>query len=303
MSETLSIVGGGRAGRALGRRLHDLGWRIGVVVTRSIPTARTAVRIIGSGNPVDRLTRQVLASHVVLISVPDDALTDVAANLAQLGGAEWSGKVVLHTNGSVGHGVLRPLADAGAATGSIHPMQTFTNQGVPNLGGRIFGIDGDSAALKIARKMVQQMGGVAVRLSGADRAAYHAAGTMACAHVLALAETTTRILMAQGFKRRQAVRALLTLMRQTLDNFEMMGPREAWTGPLTRGDFATVKRHVDALSGFPPEYLNAYKALSCLTAEVLSDDPKALLHKLDSIFDTPKKAKETKQPQKKSAAG
>ncbi len=167
---------------------------------------------------------------------------------------------------------LRALAEAGAATGTIHPMQTFSGQSTPDLAGTVFGIDGSPAAQKVARKMIRQMGGVAVRLSGANKAAYHAAGTFACAHVLALMEAATRLLMSQGFKRRQATRALLTLTRQTLDNLERIGPRAAWTGPLTRGDFTTVKRHVDALSDFPPEYLDAYKALSRLTAAVLSDD-------------------------------
>jgi len=71
--------------------------------------------------------------------------------------------------------------------------------------------------------MIRQMGGLAVRLSGANKAAYHAAGTFACAHVLALIETATRLLMSRGFKRRQASRAVSALTRQTLDNFEGSG--------------------------------------------------------------------------------
>ena len=112
------------------------GWRIGVVTTRSIPTARAAVRVIGAGHPSDRLTRQVLASDVVLIAVPDRAIAGVAAELAQLGGSEWRGKVVLHTSGALDSSALGALADAGAATGSIHPMQTFSSQSMPNLAGR-----------------------------------------------------------------------------------------------------------------------------------------------------------------------
>jgi predicted short-subunit dehydrogenase-like oxidoreductase (DUF2520 family) len=96
-------------------------------------------------------------------------------------------------------------------------------------------------------------------------------------------EAATRLLMSQGFKRRQATRALLTLTRQTLDNLERIGPRGAWTGPLTRGDFTTVKRHVDALSDFSPEYLDAYRSLSRLTAAVLSDNSSELLEKLEAI--------------------
>jgi predicted short-subunit dehydrogenase-like oxidoreductase (DUF2520 family) len=284
ISETVSIVGGGRVGRALGRRLHELGWRVGGVTGRSISTARAAVRAIGAGQPLDAPTHQVLNSTVVLVTTPDGAIESVAKNLAQLGGSEWSGKVVLHTSGSLDSSVLQPLADLGAATGSMHPMQTFSNQNLPDLANCIFGIDGSPAALQAARKIIHQMGGVAVRLSGANKAAYHAAGSFACVYVLALMETATRLLMTQGFKRRQAMRALLPLVRQTLDNFESVGPLAAWTGPLSRGDFSTIERHVKALGDFEPEYLEAYKTLSRLTAEVLAAQPAAMVKQLDRIF-------------------
>jgi predicted short-subunit dehydrogenase-like oxidoreductase (DUF2520 family) len=303
MPETLSIVGAGRVGKALGRCLHDLGWRIGVVATRSIPTARAAVRAIGAGNPTDQLSRQVLASKVLLVATPDKILADVAADLARLGGDEWAGKVVLHTSGALDSSALRALAEAGAETGSIHPMQTFSAQSVPELAGCVFGIDGSSAALKVARKIIRQIGGVAVRLSGGNKAAYHAAGTIACAHVLAIAETAARILMAQGFTRREAARALLPLTRQTLDNFERVGARAAWTGPMSRGDFLTVRRHAEALSSFPSEYQEAYQALSRLAASVLADDSGAMLQELDRAFGSNKKGAEEKKVRNKSAVG
>ena len=284
MTETLSIVGAGRVGRALGRRLHELGWRVGAVTTRSISTARAAVRVIRGGKPLDRLTRQVLDSKVVLITTPDGAIAGVAKDLAQIGGEEWNGKIVLHTSGALDSSVLRPLADLGAATGSMHPMQTFSNQSIPELAKVTFGIDGRPVALQAARKLIHQMGGVAVRLSGANKAAYHAAGSFACVFVLALVETATRLLMTQGFKRRQAMRAVLPLARQTLDNFERVGPLAAWTGALSRGDFATMQRHVEALAPLSPEYLEAYEALSRLAASVLSTEPVDMLKKLEGIF-------------------
>ena len=291
MSETVSIVGAGRVGRALGRRLHELGWNVGAVTARSVSTARGAVRVIGAGQPLSSPTRQVLNSQVVLITTPDSAIEGVAKNLAQLGGSEWSGKVVLHTSGALDSCVLQPLADLGAATGSMHPMQTFSNQNIPDLANCIFGIEGRPAALRVARKMVRQMGGVAVRLSGANKAAYHAAGSFACAYVLALMEAATRLLMTQGFKRRQAMRALLPLTRQTLDNFERVGPLAAWTGPLARGDFSTVERHVKALGDFEPEDLEVYKTLSRLKAKVLAAQPGAMMKQLDRIFGAPAASK------------
>ena len=242
------------------------------------------MRAIGAGQPQDAPTLQILNSRVVLIAAPDGAIEGVAKDLAQLGGKEWSGKVVLHTSGALDSSVLRPLADLGAATGSMHPMQTFSNQNFPDLAKCIFGIEGSAAALQVARKMIHQMGAVAVRLSGTNKAAYHAAGSFACSHVLALMETATRLLMTQGFKRRQAMRALLPLTRQTLDNFERVGPLAAWTGPLARGDYSTIERHVKALADFEPEYLEAYRTLSRLKAVVLAAQPGAMLKQLDRIF-------------------
>ncbi len=283
-SEAVSIVGAGRVGRTLGRRLHELGWHIDAVMARSVSNARAAVRVIGAGYPSDRLTHQVLNSRVVLVTVPDAAIECVAKDLAQLGGEEWRGKVVLHTSGAMEPSVLKPLADLGAATGSMHPMQTFSHQNTPDLGSCIFGVDGAPAAVRVARKMIQQMGGVAVRLSGANKAAYHAAGSFACVYVLTIIEAATRLLMTQGFTRRQAMRALLPLTRQTLDNFERVGPYAAWTGPLSRGDFSTLQKHVEALSLEHPEYLQAYEVLSRLAVKLLDPKPGPLPEQLERLF-------------------
>jgi predicted short-subunit dehydrogenase-like oxidoreductase (DUF2520 family) len=284
MKDTLSIVGAGRAGRGLGRVLHDLGWKIQIVADRNLTKARAAVRAIGAGIPADELNRQMLESAVVLITTQDGLIESVAKELAEIGGQEWRGKIVLHTSGALDCSALKPLADLGAATGSVHPMQTFGEQSPPELAGRTFGIEGSPVALKVSRKMVRQMGGVAVRLLGANKAAYHSSAVFASGHVLALMETAIRLLMAQGFTRRQAVRTLVPLTRQTLDNFESLGARAAWTGPIARGDYATMQRHVKALEDFPPEYLDAYMALARVAAVVVSAEPDATKRQLDNLF-------------------
>lgn len=241
---------------------------------------------------MDRLTHQILNSRVVLVTVPDDAMECVARELVHLDWKEWNAKVVLHTSGALDASALHPLAELSAATGSMHPMQTFSYQNVPDLAKCVFGIDGCATALQVARKMIRQMGGVAVRLSGANKAAYHAAGSFACVHVLALMEAATRLLMAQGFKRRQALRALLPLTRQTLENFERVGPTAAWTGALARGDLSTIERHVQALAEFQPEYLEAYEALSRLAASLLAAQPEAVIKKLDGVLESAEVSKE-----------
>lgn len=264
MSSTVAIVGAGRVGRGLGRRLRELGWKIGAVVSRSRAKANRAVRAIGGGVAHGGLTGQAVGADLVLISTPDDSIEPVARDLAKIGGDEWRGKIVLHTSGALDRTALEPLEKLGASTGSLHPLQTFSGREVPDLDGVVFAIEGDRRALRAARNIARSLGGTPVAIEGAHKAAYHAAGTMVAGQGLALVEAATEILMESGFTRRQAVQALLPLMRQMLLNFERHGPRVAWTGPHSRGDYATIARHNAALTKFPREFGGAYQALTIL---------------------------------------
>ena len=285
MSRTISIIGAGRVGQALAKRLHQLGWRVGVVVTRSPATSRAAVRAIGAGAARAKLTRDILNADVMLISTPDGALVGVARNLAALGatpGAKsWRGKIVLHTSGALGHSVLAPLARRGASTASMHPMQTFSGRDTPNLRGIIFSIEGAPAACRIAEKIARSFGGTPVLIHGKHKPVYHAAGTTVAGHALALVESASRTLRSIGFTRRRANQALLPLIRQMLDNYERLGPQAAWTGPLSRSDYATIAAHAKALRKFPVEFGEAYAALALLSARTLSHKPAAMKKKID----------------------
>src|SRR5215813_207971 len=101
MARVLSIIGGGRVGRSLGRRLREHGWKIAAVTARTAASARRATRFIGAGKPCGGLSRQVLASRVILMATPDDVLAAVAAELARIGAEELEGKIVLHTSGAL----------------------------------------------------------------------------------------------------------------------------------------------------------------------------------------------------------
>ncbi len=85
-------------------------------------------------------------------------------------------------------------------------------------------------------------------------------------------------------KRSEAVRGLLPLTRQVLENFERLGPRTAWTGPLSRGDYKIVRAHLNALQNSPRELASAYEALNRLAARVLSQDPAGMLDALEKSF-------------------
>lgn len=284
MTRTISIVGAGRVGTTLGKRLRHLGWRIGAVITRSPRTARAAARAIGAGNPNASITSALLQADVVLLTTPDDALAKTARALAKIGGTAWRGKVVLHTSGALDRRVLGPLARLGAATGSLHPMQTFSGRNVPKLDGITFAIEGDAKALRIAKQIARSLGGIPVVIANADKAAYHATAVLAAGSGFALIEASSRMLEKIGFTRRRALETLLPLTRQMLDNVERLGPRAAWTGPLSRGDFAVVAKHARALKRYPREFQQSYSALARLAARVLAKNPQATLRDLRGVL-------------------
>jgi predicted short-subunit dehydrogenase-like oxidoreductase (DUF2520 family) len=280
MARTVSIIGAGRVGTTLGRSLRGRGWRIAAVVTRSKRTSRNAIRAIGAGSPHSSVTREVLAADLILLATPDDALAGIAESLATIAGSAIQGKVVLHTSGALDRQVLAPLARAGAATGSLHPMQTFSGRAEPKLKGVIYAIEGDPKARRVARKIAQSLGGVPVIINGRNKPAYHAAGVLAAGHALALIEAAMQMLIKTGFSRRRALDTLLPLTRQMLDNMECLGPRAAWTGPVARGDYATISRHVNTLRRYPREFQQSYAALALLGNRVLSEMPGRNLNRL-----------------------
>jgi predicted short-subunit dehydrogenase-like oxidoreductase (DUF2520 family) len=301
-ASTLSIIGAGRVGRALGKLLRRRGWRIGVVLTLSPSSARAAVRAIGAGRPEWRLTDELFDADVILIATPDREieLTGEAITLQAIGwlsldelkkvtkGASKTGlwgKVVLHTSGALDSSMLAPLREFGAKVGSMHPFQTFGTRAVPDLRGVTFTIEGDPLAVRMARRIARQLGGIPIQIPAAAKPAYHAAGGFAAAHVLALIEGGTQLLIALGIPRKQAQRGMLRMARQILANLERLGPRASWSGPVSRGDFSTIGRHMSALLRFAPEYRAAHAAMLLLSARVLSADKGATLRRLKRILE------------------
>jgi predicted short-subunit dehydrogenase-like oxidoreductase (DUF2520 family) len=281
MKRTVSIVGAGRLGRTLGRCLREQGWRIGAVVTRSSSTSRAAVRAIGTGTAYRQLTRQALDADVILLTTPDDVLGSTADQLARLGREACRDKIILHTSGALDRSVLKPLARLGASTGSLHPMQTFSGSTVPNLKGIIFAVEGSPPARRAALAIARSFGGIPIPIESKSKPAYHAAGALVAGHALGLVEAATQILTQLGFPRRRAMQTLLPLIQQMLDNFERLGPRAAWTGPVARGDYAIVAKHMKALRRYPPEFQQSYAALARLATRVVSKKTGAKMQQLD----------------------
>ena len=253
----LSIVGAGRCGRTLGLLARRAGWRIGAVTCRRAAHAREAVAFIGAG----RASTRPEGAALTLIAVPDGEIEGVARALRMPRGG-----VAAHTCGSFGAEALRPLRPAGA----LHPLRSFADPGkaAASFAGTACAIDGDAAARTRLARFARSIGGEPLRVKSGRKALYHAGAVFASNYVVSVLEAALRLFEAAGVKRSAALKALATLAEGTLANVRAVGIPAALTGPIERGDAATVRRHVADIIERIPRLYGPYASMGALAVEV-----------------------------------
>jgi len=199
---------------------------------------------------------------VVLITTADAAVGPMARRLVSLS-KDWSGKVVLHTCGSLPANVLRPLRRRGAAIGSLHPFQTVPSPaaGVENLLKCFWALEGDPAARKVAARWVRDLEGVSFRISSSQKTLYHLAAFLVCPTTVTLMDRSLRLLRRSHVPPRMARLMLGKFVAETAGNFVRLGARRALTGPAVRGDWRTIRGHLRALRRVSPEVIPLYREL------------------------------------------
>jgi predicted short-subunit dehydrogenase-like oxidoreductase (DUF2520 family) len=207
-----------------------------------------------------------LDSDLVWITVPDDAIADFATQLAPT--QDWKGTTVFHSSGALTSDVLTPLHAKGATTASVHPGMTFVRQSLPRLEGVPFGVEGDAAAVRLAKKIVRDFGGTAHSIKAENKVLYHAFGAFASPMLIALMTALEQVGKAAGIKPSDLRTMAGPLLRQTLSNYLEHGAAGAFSGPLVRGDVATISRHLTALRK-TPQAREVYVGLSRAALEFL----------------------------------
>jgi predicted short-subunit dehydrogenase-like oxidoreductase (DUF2520 family) len=261
------MAGAGRIGQALGRLLRERGEAVTAVASRRHERAESAALFLGGG--VRAVSYADLPKHAsrILIAVSDDAVSEVARILA---GAGMQRGLVLHTSGSRGPEALSPLAEAGVACGVLHPLQTVASpeQGLPALLGIAFAVAGDDPATAWAEHIVSLLDGRALRIAPGSQPVYHAAAVVASNYVVGLIDAAITLMKEAGVEEERARDALGPLVRASVDNALTMGPARALTGPIARGDVATVSSHLDALAAVSPPLRELYRVLGVHVLEL-----------------------------------
>lgn len=243
----VAVVGGGRAASALIAALDESEQTLDWTWAR------------GEGSPA---LESMPPTEVVLIAVTDASIKAVAEQLALR--SQSQNEVWLHLSGALPGTLCRVNVDRPMAAGCMHPLQALLGDGhdAQLLKGAMAAIDGDMAACDAAHELATSLGMRPQSLASSSKPLYHAAAVTVAGQAVALLSQAVSMLECIGLREEEARRALLQLMRGALSHAEAKPASDAITGPIARGDVATIRRHLEAIAEHTPQLLTTYKSLA-----------------------------------------
>jgi predicted short-subunit dehydrogenase-like oxidoreductase (DUF2520 family) len=266
---TTFIVGAGPVATALAGALRLGGVPVLGLWARRAAPARLAGSTAGvaafSSAPPDLL----LETEVVILAVRDQVITEVAQMLLGTGLINTR-HVLLHCAGAASaNELLGPVTGRVAGIGTLHPLSAIADGKISmrTLKGTVFGVEGDEVGRTTAGKLVAAISGIVLPLDGTQMASYHAAAAMASNYLVAAVDAAAAVLASAGVAPDKAAQALIPLAEGALRNIAAHGTTGGLTGPVRRGDLATVSRHLEAIRE-RPELAEIYRVLARRAVEI-----------------------------------
>ncbi|MGH7763378.1 MAG: Rossmann-like and DUF2520 domain-containing protein [Candidatus Dormibacteraceae bacterium] len=200
---------------------------------------------------------------IVFLAVPDSAVSELAARLSKAPAAVS----FVHLSGAMGLDALKALR-TDHDVGSFHPLQSFPAPRPPGaFRGSTIAVDASSETLmRRLRILARALGGTPKHVGDADRVRYHAAAVFASNYFTVVVAEAVRLLESIGWTRAESTRALLPLIEGAVANIRALGPINALTGPIRRGDVETVSQHLRALEEL--DRADGYRMLGTIALEI-----------------------------------
>jgi predicted short-subunit dehydrogenase-like oxidoreductase (DUF2520 family) len=254
----LGFVGAGHVGTALAVAFRRAGWPVAGTASRSPERRETFERLVPDTVAVADPRELLDLVDILFVTVPDDAIAGVAADLRL-----YSGQGIVHTSGLLPSTVLEPALAAGSAAASFHPLVAFADldRAVAALEGGSVALEGDEQLVAVLAGLAGSIGARPIRVETAGKAAYHVAATLAAGGLVGLLDVVAAAAHGAGIDDAEVLAVYGPLARQALANVEALGNERALTGPVGRGDAGTVEAHLAALRRLAPAALDVYMAL------------------------------------------
>jgi len=251
----ITLVGPGRAGTALALAARAAGHDIVAVVARRLESARDAAAVLGDPEALP-LHAHLPQSDLVVIATRDGAIEQVADEVSRHADDVAA---TVHLSGLASVATLDVLVERGIAVGSFHPLQTLPTPqaGAERLRGAWFAVTtGDERLRAGLHELAVSMGGHPFDLADDFKPLYHAGAAAAANFPLAALAMAADLFEAAGVP----FEAAEPLVQAVVANAFEFGPRAALTGPVARGDVATVVAQLRAVASAAPELATGFGA-------------------------------------------
>ncbi len=263
MKPTLVLIGPGRVGCALGQLLHNAGYPIAAVIGRNQGTTEEAARFIGCDIEIATTDIQAAAKgEILLLALPDDQLAEFSTRLCNEVRLD-AGISLIHFSGLHPAEILtRKNKDIGLL--SIHPLLPFADRqmAIATLQNCPCAIEGDQDRHPLGQELVAAFGGEAFLLPSESKQIYHAAACIISNFMVSLTACARDLLADCGLEPQQALQLLAPLLHATSANILELGPEQALTGPIVRGDSQTLATHLKVLENKSTELAELYRSLA-----------------------------------------
>lgn len=267
MQKTINIIGCGNVGKTLGRlwASHQT-FVVQDVLNRSIESSERAVSFIGSGRAA-RSYADLRPADITMIGTGDDEIVKCCEELVR-SDCISPGAIVFHCSGALRSAALQPAVLHGAVVASVHPIRSFAApEHVANdFAGTYCGAEGDPRALDVLNEGFSAVGAQMVPVNADFKIIYHSAAVFACNYLVTLLDVAQQAYVKSGIPADVALKLMEPLVRETVDNVFRLGPADALTGPIARGDLATAVKQYREVRNWNKWYARLYKQLGKLTA-------------------------------------
>ena len=267
---TLSIIGPGRVGTAIGVLAAQAGYSVAAVGGRHKERTAQAAQRIGKNVCACTMSQAAKSANLVFVTVSDDAIEQVCNEIANQNAFNQN-SIVIHCSGALSSDILSTARNNRQCfVASMHPLQTFptVDCAVEKLKGTYCFYEGDEEGFAVIENLAKRIGLQPVQINSSSKIFYHTAAVFACNYLVALMDAAMKLAQLAQIDSSIAWSAFEPLVVSTIKNISEVGSAQALTGPIARGDIETIAGHIEKLELVEPSLASLYKIMGCHTVDL-----------------------------------
>lgn len=258
MEAKIGFIGAGKLGSSLALAMANSGYKINLINSSNNSSSKKLSGILPQCQSTSKAQEIADKCELIFITTPDHIINKIVESI------KWNKKnTVIHCSGATSLSSLNSIENFGGKIGAFHPLQTFPQKNLPQniLQGITFAIDSRSSINDLLKSIAKKLSCKTITLDPKDRALYHASATMACGFITSIINLSIQMWKDFPGGKENALESLEPLIQTTFNNIKQIGPVQAYTGPIARGDVATISSHLEAIIPMKKEILDIYTSL------------------------------------------